>query len=593
MKTYLIRILVVIGCIGSIHSCDDYLEETNPNEISADTYFQNLDESNTVLTSIYGAMLNTYIVGAREEAWRSDMAFPGIRDGQINNTALNFYQHIVNEDNVFINNRWTALYQVIWRANQVIDGLNGMTADLISQQRWTEQMGQARFFRGLAHFYLHSLYNKGEIVIRDFIPSTLEEFSKPLSTSQEVMDFFRADLLYAYENLPPTFAEKTRVTAGTAATILGTSYLYSASDNPADYQTAKIYLGDVINNGAYGYGLVQDTSIMFTGSGDYNSESILEINYTVAQQLEESQFDEESFVTRNGRYSAPREAGGSNANEQFTAAAWLIHAFATEPLNTADPRNTVIDRGTGSARPRKVSLRASAMIAMVNDEDTEYYEVPSAPNVVNFGGNQNKFGYFKKYSNHDIVSNENNTGDTSWKSGKNVIMHRLADVYLMYAECLLMGDNNVDEAIDYINPIRQRWGLELLEANASLVDGTPYTPESLMNHLMYVERPLELAAEGVSSRIIDLRRWGVASARFNDLATKSFYVTDYDYYNDEDEATATQNNSYVKEGISPDTSEDPQLVQEYVGAAQYYSDGYFPLPTIETLNNNAVSGGLN
>jgi len=593
MKTYLIRILVIIGFIGSIHSCDDYLEETNPNEISADTYFQDLNESNTVLTAVYGAMLNTFIVGAREESWRSDMAFPGIRDGQIRVSALNLYEHVITEDNGFINSRWTALYQVIWRANQVIEGLNGMTDDLKSEQVWTEQMGQARFFRGLAHFYLHSLYNNGEIVIRDVIPGTQAEFSKPLSSSQEVMDFFRADLVYAYENLPPTFAERTRVTAGTAATILGTSYLYSASDNPVDYQTAKIYFEDVISNSAYGYSLVQDASIMFTEAGDYNSESILEINYAINQQIEEGNFDEESFFTRNGRYSAPREGGGSSTNEQFTAAAWLVHAFATEPLNAADPRNTVIDRGTESARPRKVSLRASAMIAMVNDEDSEYYESPSAPNLVNFGSTQRKYGYFKKYSNHDIVANENDTGDISWKSGKNVIMNRLADVYLMYAECLIMGDGNIGGAIDNVNPIRQRWGLELLDANVSLVDGTAYTQQSLMDHLMYVERPLELSAEGVSSRIIDLRRWGVASARFNDLATRSYYVTDYDYYNDEAGAIATRTNSFVNEGVSPDPGGAPQLVQEYTGAAQFYTDGYFPLPSIETLNNNAVSGGSN
>lgn len=588
MKTHIIKIVSFVFCIAMMQSCEKYLEEVNPNEISADTYFKNLDESETVLTSVYGGMLNTWIVSAREESWRSDMAFPGIRSGNIRATALNIYEHVINEDNQFINLRWNALYQVIWRANQVIEGLNSMTEDLKTETRWTEQMGQARFFRGLAHFYLHSLYNNGEIVIRDEVPGNQEDFSKPLSTSQEVMDFFRADLEYAYQNLPATFPEKTRVTAGTAATILGTSYLYSASSNPADYQTAKTYFHDVIN-GPYGYALIQDTSLMFTQAGDFNSESILEINYTVNQQSEENQWDEESFVMRNGRYSAPREAGGSSVSEQFTAAAWLIHAYANEPLNMLDARNTVIDRETGLSRARSVSLRSSAMIAVVNDQDTEYYQQPSAPIMVNFGSTQRKYGFFKKYSNHDIVASENDTGDTNWKSGKNVIMNRLADVYLMYAECVLKGDSNVSGAIDLINPIRQRWGLQLLDPNASLVDGTAYTEDSLMDHLMYVERPLELSVEGVSTRIIDLRRWNVATSRFNDLSTQSFYVTDYDYYNDATSNTLSRNNSLVQAGISPDPSGDPQLVQEYTGAAQFYTDGYFPIPTSETLNNNSVS----
>lgn len=586
MKTRVIKIIFLIATVFSIQSCENYLTEENPNEISADTFFNNLEESNTVLTSVYGSLLNTFIVSAREEAWRSDMGFPGVRSGAVADFALQFYEHTFNENNSFINNRWDALYQVIWRANQVIDGLNSMGDDLKGQEAWTEQMGQARFFRGWAHFCLHALYNNGEIVIRDAIPGSQEEFSKPLSSSQEVMDFFRADLQYAYDNLPPTFPERTRVTAGTAATILGTSYLYSE-----DYQTAKTYLEDVINNSRYGYALVNDTSIMFTEAGDYNSESIFELNYTTDQQLEESQWDEESFITRNGRYSAPRDAGGSSVNQQFTAAAWLIHAYATEPMNVTNPKNVVIDRETGSARLRTVSLRASAMIAMVNDEDTEYYLSPSAPNKVNFGANnQRKYGYFKKYSNHGIVANENDTGAINWKSGKNVILNRLADVYLMQAECLLLGDNDIQGAIDYINEVRDRWGLELLDANASLVDGTPYTQESLMDHLMYVERPLELSVEGVSTRIIDLRRWGVAQERFVDLSSQQFYVTDYTYYNDEDAAPRTQNNSLVRKGVSPDPDGDPQLVQEYEGAAEFFNSAYLPLPASELLNNNNVTG---
>ncbi|WP_299668262.1 RagB/SusD family nutrient uptake outer membrane protein [uncultured Polaribacter sp.] len=588
MKNY-VKIFVTIVIIAFTQSCSDYVDETNPNEVSADAYFQNLGESQTVLTSVYGAMLNSWITSPKEEAWRSDMAFPGIREGRISVNALNYYQHIILENDNSLNLRWNALYQVIWRSNQVIDGLNSMSEDLKSQTEWRNQMGQARFFRGLAHFYLHSLFNEGRIVIRDAIPGSQEEFSKPLSTSQEVMDFFRADLLYAYENLPAQFPQKTKATAGAAATILGTSYLYSASDNPADYQIAKTYFEDVIN-GPYGYALVQDANIMFKAAGDFNSESILEINYSNSQQPEDNNFDEESFFTRNARYSAPFAVGGGNTNEQFTASSWLIHAFATEPLDLSDPRNLVIDRGTNALRPRKVSLRASAMIAMVNDEDTEYYGQPSAAIAVNFSSiGERKYGFFKKYTNHDIIDNENNLGDNNWKSGKNIILNRLADVHLMYAEALLLGDNNISAAITNINFVRERWGLELLDENASLVDGTPYTPNSLMEHLMYVERPLELAVEGVSIRVIDLRRWGIASDRFNELATRDYYLVDYNYFDDATGTIQTRENSLVRFGVSPDPTVDPQIIKEYVRTAQLYTNGYLPIPTSETLNNNAVT----
>ena len=590
MKNISIKLIAVL-VFAFLQSCETYLEETNPNALSSGTFWQNLDQSNKNLTSVYAAMLNPAIISVVEESLRSDFAFPGIRnDLRTGNAILLFYRQTINEDNADINDRWDALYRVVWRANQVIEGLNSMTDDLKATDRWAEQMGQARFFRGLAHFYLHSVFNEGQIVIRDFIPASPEEFSKPLSTSQEVIDFFREDLLYAYNNLPATFPERTRVTAGTAATILGTSYLYSASNNPADYQTAKTYFNDVIN-GPYGYALVQDASIMFTEAGDYNSESILEINYSTDLQIEDDAFDVESFFTDTARLSAPREGGGRNPFNQFTASAWLIHAYATESLDLTDSRNIVIDPLTGFPRPRTVSLRSSAMIGVVNDEDVEYYQAYSAPVLQNFSV-AGKYGHFKKYTNHDITDDERNLGGTNQKSGKNVILNRLADVYLMYAECLIMGESNTQSAIEvYINPVRKRWGLELLDPSASLVDGTPYTPESLMDHLMFVERPLELSVEGFSIRNIDLRRWGIGNQRFTALSNLDFYVTDYEYYDPATNGTATRPDCFVQLGISPDPVEDPQIEREHVEAAQFYSGGYLPLPTSETLNNSEVTGG--
>lgn len=592
MKNISIKLIVILA-FSFLQSCETYLEETNPNALSSGTFWQNLDQSNKNLTSVYASMLNPAIISVREESLRSDFAFPGIRnDNRTGNAILLFYRQTINEDNANINDRWDALYRVIFRANQVIEGLNSMTDDLKAEDRWTEQMGQARFFRGLAHFYLHSVYNDGKIVIRDFIPASPEEFSKPLSTSDEVKVFFRKDLLYAYENLPNSFLEKTRVTKGTAATILGTSFLYSASEEGiiADYQTAKTYFNDVIN-GPYGYQLVQDASIMFTTAGDYNSESILEINYSTDQQIEDDAFDVESFFTDIARLSAPREGGGRNPFNQFTASAWLINAYAKESLDLTDSRNMVIDPLTNTPRPRTVSLRSSAMIGVVNDEDVEYYQAHSAPVLQNFAV-AGKYGHFKKYTNHDITDDERNLGATNQKSGKNVILNRLADVYLMYAECLIMADNNVSSAIEnYINPVRKRWGLELLNPSSSLVDATPYTKVSLMDHLMFVERPLELSVEGFSIRNIDLRRWGVGAQRFNKLSVLDFYVTDYEYYNPATNGTAIRPNCFVRSGISPDPVADPQINREHVEAAQFYSNGYLPLPTSETLNNSEVTGG--
>lgn len=585
MKKYIFYFVGLIVLGTSIQSCtDNYLEEVNPNAISADIYWSNLNESEENLTSVYAAMLNHFVMDIDIEAWRSDISHPKDRRNPYGK-ALPWYRQTFTNTNAEISKRWDAQYQVIWRANQVITGLNGMSDDLKSQERWTEQMAQARFFRGLVHFYLHSTYNEGNIIIRDFIPVTDADFSIPVSSSEEVIEFFREDLLYAYENLPSQFENKTRVTAGTAATILGTSYLYTASEgNTADYTTAKQYLYDVMN-GDYGYQLLtgNDIELMFTHAGDYNSESIFELNYADSQQTEETQWDEESFFNRWARYSAP--TGTFQGSAYIIPAAWITYAYSTESMNTQDPRN-YDDEGNLNNIP----LRAAQMMAVVNDEHSEYYLSPTANKVFGFGNTQ--FSIFKKHTNHDVVASEADIAATAWKSGKNVIVNRLADVYLMYAECLIMGDGNIEGGIEYINYIRDRWGLQLLDANASLVDGTPYTIDTLMDHLMFIERPLELAVEGYATRSIDLRRWGVAAQRFQELSELDFNLVGYQYTN-ADGDLAWRNKSLLQPGLSPDPEDNSITISnEYDDAAANYNEAlhaYFPLPLSEVLNNSNTS----
>ena len=594
MKNFKNKLIILIVITGFLQSCSEYLEQTNPNEASSDTYWADLDQSESSLTGVYGGMLDTFIVNAWTESLRSDLGIvSALRTGNPNARITPYYTHTYNSGSFNIHRQWNALYQVIFRANQLIAGLEGMDETLKSNDRWTEQMGQARLLRGISHFYLHAVYNNGEIIIRDKVPGTTEEFSKPTSTSAEVITFFRDDLLYAYNNLPYSFAEKSRVDKGVAATILGTSHLYEK-----EYSLALGYFNEIITNqAAYGYALLtgEDVKLMYTSAGDFNSESIFEINYSVALKSEESQFYEESFNNRNARYSAPNGRGGG-APEHYVPAAWLTEAYSTEALDPLDARNTVIGYNGRDRIADNVSLRASSMIALVNDEHTEYYQKPTA--AVRESFNKQKISFFKQYINHDITDHEKNTGSSTWKSGKNVIVNRLADIYLMRAECYLeTGD--VTKTLSDINTIRARWALALLGpvvdgsktyiANDPIT-GSPYTDENtLRKQLRHVERPLELNVQGVSARNIDLRRWGNAKARFEEIAGIKYYLTNYTYVKNDAGATAKRNNSLLTRTV---TAKELYTngKNEFVDAAQNYSNltDYLPIPLTETDNNTSI-----
>ncbi|MGJ8731851.1 MAG: RagB/SusD family nutrient uptake outer membrane protein [Cellulophaga sp.] len=581
MKKYII--IIVLIAAGLFQSCSDYLEETNPNFLSTDTYWTTLDESESNLTSIYGGMLDHFILDLEEEFYRTDLAHPGPRNNPTGE-YLPWYQHRLTFDNAIVQKRWDSKYRVIWRANQVIEGLNSMTDDLKSKNRWREQMAQARFFRGLMHFYLHSTFNEGKIIIRESVPKTTADYSKALATSEEVIAFFTEDLEYAYNNLPLQMEPKSRVDAGAAATILGTSYLYRG-----EYDKASTYFNDIINNvrGDYGYELEQDVSKMFTTAGEFNSESIFEINYANDQQLEDTFFDEESFANRLARRSSP---AGKHAEEKLTfggqgqllPSAWLTYEYSTEAMDTQDPRNYIDGDITGTLRT--IPLRGSQTIAVVNDEISEYYKY-TAPQVTTFSGT--RFSFYKKYTNHIGHVTEFETSTSPWKSGRNVVVNRLSGVYLMQAECLIQA-GNVDGAIDLVNQIRERWGLQLLglsDGSAHDFDGVTYSSASLMDHLMYKEYPLELSLEGFSTRSIDLRRWGKTQERFQDLSTRVFSVADYTYLK-------TNNKEAIRKQSLLQMGNGPKKFSEYIDAAAAWSGsqtGYFEIPQGERLNNNKIN----
>ena len=118
-------------------------------------------------------------------------------------------------------------------------------------------------------------------------------------------------------------------------------------------------------------------------------------------------------------------------------------------------------------------------------------------------------------------------------SGINYRLIRLADIYLMYAECLIKGgtsESNLQNAINFINRVRKRSGIILIgkqnlgEYPEATYDDRDLNSNDVMQHLMYIERPMELCMEGHAIRVIDLRRWNVTKERFTWLSKQKYLI---------------------------------------------------------------------
>ena len=609
------KIVLLLVFSGFIFGCaDDFLEQANPIELSTDSFWLNIDDLETGLNAVYNAFKDGNILRTADEYNRSDMTFPGWGRP---NTSNEYWLQTFNNSSDAPNAKWAALYKGIFRANQVIEATERLYPNFTGEtlERADLVLAQARTFRGLFYFYLHSGFNEGSVPIIDFVPKVQDDYYQPISPANQVQDFYRADLEYGVENLPVTYSEgkKGRLTSGAALALLGKSYLYEG-----DYTMAARYFKTIIDD--YPYALTPDIGDNFTSRGEFNQESILEIGYSLNYKEGEPVFSEEQNSSTLNFLFAPANVGGWRS---VYPSIWLNAEYRKEKLDMLDPRNTVeaivyqsnglpatyedgeldengVARQAGEikteTRPRRFSLRTSASIALADDEDTPYYLTSSA-----LGGqyNNSEHSYYRKFTNWEITDNERTIAATFPRSGINMRVIRLADVYLMYAEAVIAGGTNnggVDEALIYINRVRRRSGVELLgldgtgEYPVNQHDNVSYTASTLMDHLMYVERPLELCIEGNAIRTLDLRRWGITKERFTELSTKQYWSEDYPHM-DKDGKPATKWASIL---LTETNGNDPKPQwTEFEQAANNYieeSHGYWPIPNDEETANPNLYG---
>lgn len=127
--------------------------------------------------------------------------------------------------------------------------------------------------------------------------------------------------------------------------------------------------------------------------------------------------------------------------------------------------------------------------------------------------NWNETGYFiKKLVHWESTTNTSNA--PTWRSYPWPEI-RLAELYLTYAEALNEVEPGSAIAIEYLDKVRERAGLEGVVASWTAYSTNPskYTNQDGLRSIIQQERLIELAFEG--HRFWDLRRWKLAAEELN------------------------------------------------------------------------------
>ncbi|MBJ2173550.1 RagB/SusD family nutrient uptake outer membrane protein [Aureibaculum sp. A20] len=360
-----------------------------------------------------------------------------------------FTNFAINGNHSTLTQAWESLYAVVGQSNFVINTLPNAVDPSISLETVNNAVGEARFIRATAYFYLVRIFGAIPIIANN--DDYVLEPVVPRNPEADVYKFIKLDLEYAVANLTNTKTSVPgKISSNGAKAMLAKIYLYE-KNYPKAYQLAeevinagefKLYGGDAEDgdpNGSY-YDL-------FKPENDNNSESIFALQWASSSRYAEGNGIQSLFAPSGF-------TGGSDGWSAIGPSPDLLEAYEDDDLRFYA---TITEPG-----------------AYYPDLNGGY----TVPDNVDFQGTGHGL---KKYvvGSDDAVARGDGSGQTT--TSNNTYILRYGELLLIHAEAALNGGGSVSEGIKSYNKIRRRAGLD--EKTAPTLDD------------VFQERRIELAFE--------------------------------------------------------------------------------------------------
>lgn len=467
------KIIYIIFGLLLFNACSEkILDLKNPNQYSADTYYQNLGECEKGVNAIYGGLYHDGLF-AREYYYIFDcLANEAEQNYPMEAPTTDWPNYTHNPGNAELQGLWRSLYRIILRSNIAIESTNKWEAVTDDEKARKETLlGEAYFLKGWAYFDLVNIW--GRVPLRTYENST--EAKVPRSSVEDIWTQVESDLTEAINRLPVSWDADNlgRATKGAAVALMGKTYLYQKKYSQAHTELA------LLESSPYSYALHNNYSEDFLEVGNNNEESVFDV------QFKGGAVGDAVWYMFGGQESSGLGGLHTGRAMEYGFNDWqnvLISNAAVEAYKYKD------ESGSDYIDPRASMVFYGDAVA---GGDTDWV-----------GGTYefSVFGYtYKKYQRYESIIAENEPN-----SGIDAKVIRYADVLLMRAEALIM-DNQTDQALPLINQVRTRVGAFEYTSLGSQQDAMDK---------IELERRLELCGEQV--RWFDLIRWGKAMNVLND-----------------------------------------------------------------------------
>jgi len=512
MKNIIAKILVIAALFSSTTACsDDWLSLSDPNHETADTFWKTAEQFDQGLSAAYSTWrrpgyfsrwFQILMILRGDEGW-SESPNPEFQADA--NFIISAYNYDRNEGIVL---PWQAMYNSLYYVNQVIDNMNAQGYNLFPKAEADKILGQGYFIRGVAFWAIAGIYGKGPI-------QTSSISNGPIGNQEDLYKQALSDFTKASELLPENWpaVDKGRVTKGGALGMMARINMqlaglkchrpWDAANQNTDaakayWQAAKKNIEDILALNIYS--LCDDWMDNFTEDNENNSESLFEINF------KDGLINGKEVGNQRPKFLGLYLSDGSGAWNDGSARDWLLDEFNKEKDKdgNVDMRkfHTLFYYDPAEPQTATANYYGKTWLEWCAQEGYQNDQFPHAC-------------YWKKYTS---VETDNKNEDYS--SGANLRILRLADIYLMYAECIneLNGDRTT--AVEYINKVRRR-------VNMSDLNPSGFTTyDELLTQIKH-ERLVELCGE--CTRWFDLDRWGDIhdQGKVNEIAERDIDFRSY------------------------------------------------------------------
>lgn len=506
LKNILYSMMMGTAVLASTTSCVSDLDQYPQTETTSKDVYTNLANYEAVLGKIYAAMVTSgqgkggdnkdmesvlndgsgfdymRMFLNMQECGTDEFASTWLTGEQT--TSLTYLSW--NANDAWVSDMYYRIYYNIALCNEFLRNANGASFSGNDEVKMKEYKAEVRFMRALFYYHALDLYRNIPMVTEN---DPVGSFIPPRATPQETFDYIESELKDCIgDMLPASSCPYGQASQGAAYTLLAKLYLNSeVYTGVAKYAECKAACQQVMN---MGYSLESDYSKLFNADNDKRTNEIIfalpvSAEHTVSWGA--STYLVCGQLSLSNANQTPGDFGAESGWSEFRLRSQFVDKFNESDIYAQG------EEAKGDKRAKFFTNGQNKDVTSMTDETTGYLS--------------------EKWSNlKDDGTKASNTSNDGVET--DFPLFRLADVYLMYAECVARLGEDWDNwnggsdaeaasrkegAIYYINKVRER-------AGAADVWKDNFASDADFLQFILDERARELYHEGY--RRTDLIRFG-------------------------------------------------------------------------------------